>query len=265
MRYGGNTSCVSVAFENGPAVVLDAGSGLHLLGRTPDVVSRLDTDAQRDTVTVLLTHLHSDHVIGLAHFAPLVTRSHQVRIACGGVSAATLRTVVDQQLSAPLFPALDGLPEAVAVEAFDSDGVYALDATHRVVALPAHHPGGATVLRVDDAQGPVLAYAPDNELALWNDAPAVRAWRDTLCASLRGIPLLIHDATYVADELSAHRGWGHSSAEEATAFAMACGAETLLLTHHHPARTDDEIDEIVARCQRTAGRGLRVVGTATAG
>ncbi|MCC6243069.1 MAG: hypothetical protein IT353_09525, partial [Gemmatimonadaceae bacterium] len=218
-------------------------------------------DAARDTITLLLTHQHSDHVIGLAHFAPLVARSHHVRIACGGVPAATLRTLVDQQLSAPLFPTLDGLPEAVRVEAFDRDGVCVLDDTHRVVALPAHHPGGAAVLRVDDAHGALLAYAPDNELAMSRDEASISAWRASLCDALRGIPVLIHDATYVDDELAAHRGWGHSSAEEATRFAMACEAGTLLLTHHHPARSDDEIDAIVSRCRAIAaeaGSSLQV-------
>ncbi|MCC6241257.1 MAG: MBL fold metallo-hydrolase, partial [Gemmatimonadaceae bacterium] len=181
LRYGGNTSCVSVALTDGPAVVLDAGSGLHMLGRTPQVAARASAGAARDAITLLLTHQHSDHVIGLAHFAPLVARSHHVRIACGGVPAATLRTLVDQQLSAPLFPTLDGLPEAVRVEAFDRDGVFVLDDTHRVVALPAHHPGGAVVLRVDDAHGALLAYAPDNELAMSRDEASISAWRASLC------------------------------------------------------------------------------------
>jgi ribonuclease BN (tRNA processing enzyme) len=214
-------------------------------------------------VTLLLTHRHGDHVNGLAHFAPLVTRSHHVRIAAGGVDAALLRSLVNQQLTAPLFPTLEGLTDAITVDAFDDSGTFVVSDGCRVVALPAQHPGGAVILRVDDRTGPVVAYAPDNELALWSDDGTVSAWRRRLATALRGIPVLIHDATYADDELSGHRGWGHSSAEEATRFAIACEAGTVLLTHHHPERSDDQVDEIVARCRglaSAAGSPLRVMG-----
>lgn len=247
---------------DGARVILDAGTGLHPLGLTFPPAAPSVAGA-RPMVTVLLTHRHGDHVNGLAHFAPLVTRSHHVRIAAGAVDAASLRLLVNQQLTAPLFPTLDGLTDAITVDAFDESDTYTVSDGCRVVALPAQHPGGAVILRVDDRSGPVVAYAPDNELALWNEESTVSAWRRRLATALRGIPVLIHDATYVDDELSAHRGWGHSSAEEATRFAIACEAGSLLLTHHHPERSDDQVDEIVARCRAlasTAGSTLRVMG-----
>lgn len=249
---------------DGSRVILDAGTGLRPLGLTfpPAAPSVAGARAQ---VTVLLSHLHGDHVIGLAHFAPLTTRSHLVRVACGGVDEGDLRALVTGQLSAPLFPVLDGLAESVQVGAFDHAGVFAVSEGCRVVALPAQHPGGAVVLRVDDVHGPLVAYAPDNELALWNTDPAITAWRTELAGNLRGVPVLVHDATYVDDELASHRGWGHSSAEEATCFAMECGASTLWLTHHHPERSDHAIDALVTRCQSlaaSAGSPLVVHGAA---
>ncbi len=244
--------------------MLDAGTGLHALGLTFPPAAPSVAGA-RPVVTLLLTHRHSDHVIGLAHFAPLITRSHLVRIACGGVDSALMRSLVNQQLTAPLFPTLDGLTDTVLVDAFTDDGVFAVGETCRVVALPAHHPGGAVILRVDDARGPVVAYAPDNELALWNEDPPMANWRRRLISALHKIPVLVHDATYIDAELSAHTGWGHSSAEEATRFAVSCEAGTLLLTHHHPERSDDQVDELVARCRslvKAAGSALRVFGAA---
>jgi ribonuclease BN (tRNA processing enzyme) len=66
------------------------------------------------------------------------------------------------------------------------------------------------------------------------------------------VPLLLHDAMFVDPELERFQGWGHSSAEEATRFAIECGAERLLLFHHHPDRTDAEVDALVTRCRRLA-------------
>ena len=61
VRYGGNTSCVAVSHSPGPpTLILDAGTGLAkvtpLLGGRPF------------TGTLLLTHLHWDHSLGLPFF-----------------------------------------------------------------------------------------------------------------------------------------------------------------------------------------------------
>jgi phosphoribosyl 1,2-cyclic phosphodiesterase len=62
LRYGGQTSCVAIAHDGGaaPVLLLDAGTGLRrmttLLGGQPF------------SGTILLTHLHWDHVHGLPFF-----------------------------------------------------------------------------------------------------------------------------------------------------------------------------------------------------
>ena len=90
----------------------------------------------------------------------------------------------------------------------------------------------------------------------------MRAWRDALTLQLLGVPLLIHDATYASAELPAHVGWGHSSADEATRFAIECEAETLLLFHHHPDRQDEAVEQLLAQCRAivsASGSALRVL------
>ena len=250
MRYGGHTSCIEVVMSDGHHVVLDAGSGLRAMGVALEPLPKLDIGVR--VLPLLLTHRHSDHIIGLQHFVPMAAPYYRVRVACGDVSAATLETFLHHQLSEPLYPTIDGLEDSVDVREFDERNEFVVSAGCRVMALAANHPGGASVLRVDDAHGAVLAYAPDNELALADHDPTVSVWRSALAHSLRDIPLLLHDATYTDDELKKHRGWGHSSAGEATRFAIECNARQMLLMHHHPDRTDDEIDAIVAECQAIA-------------
>jgi phosphoribosyl 1,2-cyclic phosphodiesterase len=62
MRYGGNTSCVQVTLSDGTLVVLDAGTGIRTMGLALGTCER--------PVTILLTHLHLDHIQGLMFFAP---------------------------------------------------------------------------------------------------------------------------------------------------------------------------------------------------
>ena len=79
---------------------------------------------------------------------------------------------------------------------------------------------------------------------------------------VKGAKVLVHDATYTAEEYAQHRGWGHSTYQDAVTLALAAGVEQLVLFHHRPERTDDELDQRLAECQAwVAERGgaLRVV------
>ena len=66
---------------------------------------------------------------------------------------------------------------------------------------------------------------------------------------VRGATVLVHDATYTTDEYERHRGWGHSTYEDAVLLALDAGVEQLVLFHHRPERTDEEMDQCVAGCR----------------
>jgi ribonuclease BN (tRNA processing enzyme) len=55
---------------------------------------------------------------------------------------------------------------------------------------------------------------------------------------------LIHDAQYTASELPFRLQFGHSAADYAAGLGRACGARRVLLFHHDPDRTDDEVAAI---------------------
>ena len=256
VRYGGNTPCLEVRTSDGHVMVLDAGTGIRALGMV------LDAEAAHPSIHIFLSHRHGDHVQGLAHFAPLMRADYPVRIACGNADAAVLRAFVALLLSPPLFPFLDGVARGLCAVDWNAEDGVPVGATVAVRREAARHPGGAAIVVVRDAQGLALAYAPDNELSYASGDADVIAWRDALATRLRGVKVLVHDATYRDAELAAHVGWGHSSAEEATRFALQCGAEQLVLFHHHPERRDDEIDGMVQRCREIVvecGGELRVI------
>jgi ribonuclease BN (tRNA processing enzyme) len=129
------------------------------------------------------------------------------------------------------------------------------------------HPGGALAIKLTDKSGQAV-YVSDNELGaggelIQNGLPG--DWHGQLVKFVRGAKILIHDATYSADEYSMHRGWGHSIASEAVELAIEAGVEQLVLFHHKPDRTDDEIDQCVAECVaqvKKLGAKLSVVAAA---
>jgi ribonuclease BN (tRNA processing enzyme) len=65
----------------------------------------------------------------------------------------------------------------------------------------------------------------------------------------RGADLLVHDAQYTAEELQKHRGWGHSSFDQAMQLAEMAGVKSLALTHHDPEHDDDFLNRIEKLCR----------------
>ena len=87
MRYGGNTSCVSMRSGDQPPIVFDLGTGLRYFGAS------WPSDRPFDG-TALLTHLHWDHVQGLPFFVPLLrdgAQPRRVRARCRRTDAASTR------------------------------------------------------------------------------------------------------------------------------------------------------------------------------
>ena len=60
--------------------------------------------------------------------------------------------------------------------------------------------------------------------------------------------MLIHDAQYLMEDMPHKHGWGHSLVSQVCALAVAADVKHLVLYHHDPDRTDDELDTI----QKTA-------------
>jgi ribonuclease BN (tRNA processing enzyme) len=135
----------------------------------------------------------------------------------------------------------------------------------RVRAFEALHPGGAAGFRIDPGDGgaPVV-YLPDNELAA---AEGECGRRREMLDAIAGAGLLIHDATYLPNELPQKRGWGHSTYAEAVRLAADAGVPRLALFHHHPERDDAALDRLatIAAALGRAARGAPEVFIASEG
>src|SRR5436190_390477 len=96
IRYGGNTSCVGVTLSDGSMLALDAGTGIRSLG--------LALAAEPARLHILLTHLHLDHIQGLAFFAPAFRAQTEIVIWGPASPEASLRDRIARYISAPLSP-----------------------------------------------------------------------------------------------------------------------------------------------------------------
>jgi phosphoribosyl 1,2-cyclic phosphodiesterase len=253
-RYGGNTPCISVDAGAAAPLIFDAGTGVRALG--------LDLAALPDEpLELFLSHTHWDHIQGLPFFAPLYQRDRPLRIWGADDPPGTLERTMQTLMAPAVFPVpFESAGARVEFRPLPFDGVSLGGVTVR--AIPVHHPGGAAGFRLQSGDA-AMVYVPDNELRGSDGPPA--AVRRSLREACRGAAVLIHDSTYTAEESPNVLGWGHSTADEAVALALETEVQTLILFHHAPQRTDEEVDRLVEHCRttvRNAGSRLRVMAAA---
>jgi phosphoribosyl 1,2-cyclic phosphodiesterase len=138
---------------------------------------------------------------------------------------------------------------------------------YEVTAMEVRHPGGALGYRFTETRGkPALVYVSDNELgAAAGKFNTPDGWHEKFVEFCRDAKVLVHDTTYTAEEYDHHRGWGHSTYQEGVELALAAGVETLVLFHHEPRRSDEELDQRTEECRalvKERGGTLRVVAAA---
>ena len=88
-------------------------------------------------------------------------------------------------------------------------------------------------------------YLPDHEPSLGRTLTDVPADWMSGYAVAHDADVLLHDAQYRDHEYGAHVGWGHSSIAQTIDFATKAGAERVVLFHHDPYHTDDDLEELL--------------------
>jgi len=262
VRYGGNTPCVELRTDDGWLIILDAGTGIRELGRS--LIER--ANGAPIAGDIFLTHAHWDHIQGLPFFGPIFQRGNHFTIWGSKSLETSIDRVVRDQMSPVVFPVtfeqLDAVIDFRELAAGESAG-----SGYQVSAFPVRHPGGALGYRFSNgnAEGGALVYISDNELNPTAKYEVPRDWRARLIKWVRGATVLIHDTMYTREEYDHHRGWGHSTYEDAVELALDAEVEQLVLFHHKPERTDDEVDRRMEQCRAIVtrrGRELAVVAAA---
>lgn len=246
LRYGGNTTCLQVEPSSGASVIVDAGSGIRPLGLE---LCKRDSEGE---VLLLITHLHWDHILGFLFFDPVYHPGWKVRVSGWPKALTGLKSIFNSRHADGNFPVdWDDLPGLVEMAdelkppSFEVQGM-------EVRTTPLNHPQGGVAFRFQK-NGEAFAFITDNELEGPGDAQM-----DDFVKFVSGSRVLVHDAQYLPEEMPARRGYGHSDYKQAVELALKAGVERLILTHHDPSRSDDQVDAILTRAREAAGPNLQV-------
>jgi len=244
VRYGGNTTCAEVRAD-GELIVLDAGSGIRELG----LALENEFGSRPINLSLLITHVHWDHIQGFPFFVPSYNDKNQIRILGYDGTDSGLREILNGQMATPFFPvALYDLPGKIKIEKLESMD-FKIGKVH-VRSKFMNHPGVCVGYRIFTSKGSI-AFLPDHEpyeafklhsakshlLSPEQTQKRAREDRAELVKFLQGSDILILDTQYTAISL-----------------ALDAAGRKLILFHHDPTHDDEMIDKMVQTARKLAAK-----------
>ena len=262
LQYGGNTSCVEVN-AGGHTIFLDAGTGIVKAGdelMEKYIASALETENRTPVkTTILLSHIHQDHLLGLTFFKPMHLKTAQIDIFGDGSDKSDLKNNLSDLVFGKTFPLdlsdikcklnihnlsenycivirPDSAPELVKKENFvPAEG----DVVITFYKSYVHPQDGVMVYKIS-YNGKSLIYATDKESYLGGDKKFINFSKNC--------DLLIHDAQYTSEDYLNHhspkQGFGHSTYEMAIEAMRQSNAKNLVFFHYEPSYDDSKLDKI---------------------
>jgi phosphoribosyl 1,2-cyclic phosphodiesterase len=235
LRYGGNTSCVAVRSKAGELIVLDAGSGFCPLG---DALMDGPFGRGAGKMTLLLSHIHMDHLIGFTFAMPVYVPGNRFVIFGPATSRMGLEELHQGLVSPAYSPiyTLDNIRSHLEFHPIPSKPIDIGDVRVEAQTFP-HGVGISSWGFKLTSRGQTLVYIPDVEYPGGN-------LPDDAIEFVRGADLLIHDAFFALNDYVPTMG--HCRSGHAVLLAEAGCVNHLVLFHHAPDRDDDGIDSLVA-------------------
>lgn len=264
LKYGGNTSCVEVNV-GGHLIILDAGTGLIELGndlmRAYIASGTSLYDRKPVKATLLLSHIHQDHIQGFTFFRPSHISTTNLSVFGATDYNESLADELAQLLFTKSFPLdlgdiaaslnISDISETdciildengLKVKRIESDEELVPKGEEVIISCYksyAHPQDGVMIYKIA-YKDKSLVYATDKESYLGGDKK--------LSVFARNCDLLIHDAQYTTEDYlnsySSKQGFGHSTFEMAVEAQKQSGAKRLVFTHFDPGYNDEKLDQI---------------------
>ncbi len=262
LKYGGNTSCVEVNV-GGHVIILDAGTGIVGVGdelMESYIASSVEVQNRKPVyATVLLSHIHQDHLMGLTFFKPIHIKSTKLMV----FGPNSVETKLSQDLSNLVFGKsfpldLGDIACTLDIQGLSDDVAILIKPNKKPVLVKLSeaaqgqddilitfyksyvHPQNGVMIYKISYKGKTLVYATDKECYFGGDKKFV--------SFAKNCDLLIHDAQYTTEDyLSPHspkQGYGHSTYDMAIEVMKQSSAKSLVFFHYDPSYDDTKLSRI---------------------
>ena len=235
LKYGGNTSCVTMEFPKEQFFIFDGGSGIKNLGD-----SLMAQNRSRISAKIFISHPHWDHINAIPFFIPLYVQGNEFEMLGANQGDTTMRELLSAQMDGVYFP-ITIREFGARIEFRDlREGRYKVGSID-VETMLLSHPGNCLGYRLT-YRGRSVCHITDNELFLPDSEFYAPDYVNRLTKFVQGAEALITDVTYTDAEYPRYVGFGHSAVGPVVDLAARAEIGTLYLFHHDPDQDDDAID-----------------------
>lgn len=231
--YGGASSCVEIEGGDGSFIICDMGSGLREFGLS---AAKRCAEGHVRHYNFFLSHLHWDHIMGFPFFVAAFDPAATITIHSCHADAETALRRQQEEISFPVpFDWLRAKFEFVTLEPGRTYDIAGL----KVNAIGQYHSHDSYGFRFDDGAGSVI-YSTDSEHRI-DDMEGEARFE----AFFAEADIAICDTMYsLAESVSMKEDWGHSSNLVAVDLCRAARVRRLVLFHHEPAYSDEDIQRM---------------------
>lgn len=234
-QFGGNTACTSIEFEGGKTLCIDAGTGVV------DFDAYLSKRYSSIDLTVLFTHFHWDHIMGIPFFH-YVYEPHSSFSVYGLKQQKRVQDILKVLFEPPFSPVETGdLPCQIAFTALRGGEKIHLYEDVALSTFETDHPNGNLAYRITQNQ---KSFVHLGDLEHRHNETALRNF-------VKGADVLVYDAHFTPTEYESpqYKGWGHATYEKGARLAQEAGIKQLILSHHAPFRDDEGVLAIEAKAK----------------
>ncbi|MEQ9446882.1 MAG: response regulator, partial [Rhodospirillaceae bacterium] len=243
LRYGGNTSCVTMSFPNDRTLIFDAGSGIKVLS---DQI--MEERKGKFSAHLFISHPHWDHINAFPFFSPFFIPGNKFQVIGAKHGEKTMEDLISAQMDDVFFPiTVTDMGASITFKDMVEETMM-IDDDIEVRSMLLSHPGNCLGYRVIFG-GKSVCYVTDNELYTKESGFQNKSYEAKLIEFVAGTDILITDTTYFDDEYNKRIHWGHSSVGRVVEIAAAANVKHLHLFHHDPDQYDDDIDRKLSVAQ----------------
>lgn len=231
-RYGGNTACIEINI-NGQRLVLDAGTGLRVLGKNW-LQEKNSIEAH-----LFFTNSQTNRVQGFPFFAPAFVKDNCFHIyGTAATNGASIKQCLCDQMLQPLFP--------YPLQVMQSKLQFYNLTSGKTIALNDITVTAALINKTQKSLGYRISWQ-DYSIAYVTDlyTNADESECEHIAKLTQNADLLIANATYNPQTIRTDQEldiyW-----QTATDLALNTGVKNLIISQHHPDDNDECLDKIQA-------------------